>query len=148
VATARAEIAARVRRAQVTRPVPAALRLVDGAGAPASLRGRPTVVVFAKSGCGFSLRALPQVQRLSAEFARGGVRTVVVTDEAPSAELQAFFRGRGFTGPVLHDPWRSTHSAFGSSGTPEYFVVDAAGTIRFEYSSLAELPAQVEALND
>ena len=148
VAAARAEIAARVRRAQVSRPLPAALRLVDGSGAPAALRGQPTVVVFAKSGCGFSLRALPQVQRLSADFARGGVRTVVVTDEAPSAELQAFFRERGFTGPVLHDPWRSTHAAFGSSGTPEYFVLDAAGTIRFEYSSLAELPAQVEALND
>jgi thiol-disulfide isomerase/thioredoxin len=150
VAAARAEFAARIRRAEVSRPLAAGLRLVDGAGAPAALRGsaagRPTVVVFAKSGCGFSMRALPQLGRVAAELARSGVRTVLVTDEAPSEDLQKFFAGRGYTGPVLFDPSRSTHAAFGSAGTPEYFVVDGAATIRFEYSSLDELPGQVAAL--
>ncbi|HEY0153027.1 MAG TPA: redoxin family protein [Longimicrobium sp.] len=150
VAAARAEFAARVRRAEISRPLAGGLRLVDGAGAPAALRGsaagRPTVVVFAKSGCGFSLRALPRVERMAAELARSGVRTVLVTDEAPSEDLQKFFGGRGYTGPVLFDPSRSTHAAFGSAGTPEYFVVDGAGMIRFEYSSLDELPSQVAAL--
>lgn len=150
VSAARAEFAARTRRAEISRPLAGGLRLVDGAGAPAALRGsaagRPTVVVFAKRGCGFSLRALPRVERMAAELARSGVRTVLVTDEAPSEDLQKFFGGRGYTGPVLFDPSRSTHAAFGSAGTPEYFVVDGAGTIRFEYSSLDELPAQVAAL--
>jgi hypothetical protein len=149
-AAARTELAARMRRAEVARPVAGGLRLVDGAGAPAALRGsaagRATVVVFAKSGCGFSLRALPQVERVAARLARDGVRTVLVTDEAPSADLQQFFAARGYSGPVLFDPSRSTQAAFGSAGTPEYFVVDGAGTIRFEYSSLDELPAQVAAL--
>ncbi|HEX8361802.1 MAG TPA: redoxin domain-containing protein [Longimicrobium sp.] len=139
VAVARAELAARVRRAQVSRPLPAGLRLADGA---------PAVVVFARSGCGFSIRALPEVQRLADELARGGVRTVLVTDDAPTPDAESFFRQRGFTGPIVHDPTRATHSAFGSANTPEYFVVDAAGTIRFEYSSLAELPGQVAALSN
>jgi hypothetical protein len=149
-AAARAELAARTRRAEVSRPVAGGLRLVDGAGAPAALRGstagQPTVVVFGKSGCGFSVRALPGLERMAARLARDGVRTVLVTDEAPSAELQGFFAARGYTGPVLFDPSRSTQAAFGSAGTPEYFVVDGAGTIRFEYSSLDELPGQVAAL--
>jgi thiol-disulfide isomerase/thioredoxin len=149
-AAVRTELAARIRRAEVSRPVAGGLRLVDGAGAPAALRGstagRPTVVVFAKSGCGFSMRELPQLGRVAARLARDGVHTVVVTDEAPSAELQRFFAARGYTGPVLFDPSRSTQAAFGSAGTPEYFVVDGAGTIRFEYSSLDELPGQVAAL--
>jgi hypothetical protein len=149
-AAARNELAARMRRGEVARPLAGGLRLVDGAGAPAALRGstagRATVVVFAKSGCGFSLRALPQVERVAARLARDGVRTVLVTDEAPSVDLQRFFAARGYSGPVLFDPSRSTHAAFGSAGTPEYFVVDGAGTIRFEYSSLDELPRQVAAL--
>lgn len=147
VAAARAEMAARVRRAEVRRPLPASLRLADGAGVPATLRGHPTVVVFGKSSCGFSVRSLPDLQRMADELARRGVRTVLVTDEAPTPELQRFFAGRGFTGSVLYDPSRSAQSAFGSAGTPEYFVVDASGVIRFEYSSLAELPAQVAALD-
>jgi hypothetical protein len=138
VAEARAGLGARVRRAQVRRAVLAGPRLANG---------MPTVVVFGKSSCGFSVRSLPEVQRLSDELARRGVRTVLVTDEASTPELQEFFRQRGFTGPVVHDPSRSTHAAFGSAGTPEYFVVDAAGVIRFEYSSLDDLPAQVAALN-
>lgn len=147
VDAAREELGARVRRAQVSRPLPA-LRLVDASGAPAALAevGEPTVVVFGSSGCGFSVRSLPELDAMAAGLRRAGVRTVLVTEEAPSAELGRFFAERGFSGTVLFDPGRASHAAFGSASTPEYFVVDAAGAIRFEYSSLPELRAQVAAL--
>ncbi|MEW5928163.1 MAG: TlpA disulfide reductase family protein [Gemmatimonadota bacterium] len=130
----------RTRRGQVDRP---AWEL-----AAAGVEGAATVVVFGRTTCGYTLHALPQIDELRERVRAGGAALVLVSDEEASPEVERRFRERGYRGPILHDPRRGSHAAFGSASTPEYFVVDRSGRIRYEYSTLDELPRQVASLTE
>ncbi|HEX6041842.1 redoxin domain-containing protein [Longimicrobium sp.] len=147
VTDARTALRARVVRARVDRALPADLRVTDVAGGSVALGERfaaapATVVFFWRSTCPYSRQALPQVRAL----VERGIPVVAITDQEASPELGAYLERERFAAPVLIDTRRASHAAFGSSATPQFFVVDANGRVRFEFSALGELPRQVAAV--
>ncbi len=47
---------------------------------------------------------------------------------------------------VLYDRQGETARALNSWGTPQYFVLDGSGRLRFAYTSLDDVPRQLAAL--
>jgi peroxiredoxin len=92
------------------------------------------------------LEELPNIQRLARELEARGVATILITDEAPSAGLASFLRERGVRLPVYSDVRREAAVAFESFGTPDLFLVDASGRIRFNERPLENIPREAEVL--
>lgn len=70
----------------------------------------------------------------------------MVTDEPDTPALRKYLQDHAFTAPVYHDTWREAGTAFQQDGTPYYFVVDSEGAVRFAYTQLERVPAEVAAL--
>lgn len=103
----------------------------------------PTLVVFWSRFCGPAIQALPEIDATAERLAASGVETLVITDEAPSAELSNYLTEKDVTLPLYHDTRREATEAFNSWGTPQYFVLDGQDRIRFEHSELSEVIRQV-----
>jgi thiol-disulfide isomerase/thioredoxin len=148
--SARSEMRSRVLAQSVNRGVPHRARLVDGGGTGVPFAdvvgGAPAVVVFWSRHCGPARESVAILNQLAGSLRAEGVPVVAMTDEAPSADFRAEVRTLGLSVPVYHDTRREAAHGFRSSGTPHYFVVDADGRIRFEYTSPADIPRQVAVL--
>jgi hypothetical protein len=75
---------------------------------------------------------LGELQNVSEELEKRGIRLFAVTSEAPSEELTAFLAENQYSFPVYHDEEGLARLAFDNSATPRYFAVDHSGRIRFE----------------
>lgn len=148
ISHARTEMIQRTLRSARTEDLPSvSLTLRDGS------RGRfedfigsaPTVVVFWSRYCGFSVQAMPRIAGLSARLAAEGVQLLAVTGD-PISEAEPYLRENGWDIRVLFDTEGEAARALNSWGTPQYFVLDAGGRLRFAFSSLDDLPRQIEAL--
>ncbi len=141
----------RTLRDATMRSLPDRIRLVTRDGATRTFReianGRVTLVVMWDRYCGWAIQALPEIGRLSQTLEERGVAVVIVAEQPPSDDLYEFVRERGVTQPLYHDTRREATKAFNSWGTPEYFITDKRGRIRFEYTDLVSALRQVEALN-
>ncbi|MBI4544862.1 MAG: TlpA family protein disulfide reductase, partial [Gemmatimonadetes bacterium] len=104
------------------------------------------VVAFWSRFCAPALWQLEPLERLHRAFAGRGIRLLTITAEPPSFEMRKFLVERGLTFPVFHDTRGEAARAFGQWSTPEYYVLDASGRVRFQLSSLEEIPRQVAAL--
>ncbi len=109
--------------------------------------GRPAVLVYWARNCGFALQAAPRIQALAQQLRAAGTPVIIVADEKPSPELTAAMRAAGLAAPLYADVSGDVAAGFNVFGTPTYFVLDGAGSIRFAYTSLAEIPRQVAALS-
>ena len=147
---ARAEMRDRTLRSAVTRSLRRRARVVDGRGERHSLedlaQGTVTFVAFWSRYCGPSLQQLPQLQRVADQLEEHGVRVIAITDEAPSDDVRQFLSDKELTLPVYHDTRGEAKLALDSWGTPEHFLLDQLGRVRFAYGSLNEVMRQVEAL--
>jgi thiol-disulfide isomerase/thioredoxin len=129
----------------VRRHLPGIVRLVDAEGKEQSLEslvaGKPTVFAFWSRWCGGSLQELPDLQRVSGELARMGVRLVAVTTDNVDAALLAWMRQQRYSFPVFQDKRGEAGAAFQPYGTPDHILVDGDGVVRFERLRARELPA-------
>jgi peroxiredoxin len=110
-----------------------------------SLGNVATVVVFWSRYCGYSVQAMPRIAALAERLGDKGVPLLAVTRDPP-AEAEEYLSDGGFDIEVLYDTNGEAARALNSWGTPEYFVLDGAGQLRFAFSSLEDLPRQVAAL--
>lgn len=110
------------------------------------LHGSTTFVVFWSRECGFAVQAMPEIDKVKDVIKSMNAQTVVVTDEADSPELRKYLQDHSFTAPVYHDTRAEAGTAFQQDGWPYYFVVDAEGAVRFAYTQLERVPAEVAAL--
>lgn len=109
--------------------------------------GRPTILVFWARSCGPCIQEIPEVARLRERLEPEGVKVLSITvDDLPGPGMDDFIRTRGVSYPVYYDLAREASNGFGISAIPANFVLDAAGTVRFAFSEIAEVPLQVEAL--
>ncbi len=111
------------------------------------IAGRTTVLVFWARGCVYSVDEIPQVLRLRERFDPNAVQILsVTTDDQPGPGMDEFIAAQGVSYPVYYDLGAEAQNAFGVSGTPAYFVLDARGNVRFAFSHVSDIPRQLEAL--
>ena len=119
----------------VGKPVKA-VPLVALDGAPATLgayRGKAaTVVVFASFECPVSNHYAAVLNELDKAFAPKGVAVVVVcASDDPREQLAKSATDFRLNVPVLLDPKKQFARALKAEVTPEAFVLDAAGVVRY-----------------
>ncbi|HEX7977863.1 MAG TPA: TlpA disulfide reductase family protein, partial [Gemmatimonadaceae bacterium] len=112
----------------------------------AALGGRVGVVTFWSRFCAPSLQQLTLLPAFAHRLDSAGVALVAITDEAPSPAVRAFVASSKLDVPVHHDTWGEAGRAFQVFGTPQYFVVDERGRIRFRYTTLDKALTQAVVL--
>jgi thiol-disulfide isomerase/thioredoxin len=134
------------------RSVDTRARVSDRAGRSHTLRelagGKVTVVAFWSRFCGPAIETLPRLNAVAARLKRDSVRVVSIIDEtADSKELTSFLNEKNVTLPTYLDTWHESSRAFNQWATPNYYVLDSSGRVRFKVSDSAdEALAQAEAL--
>jgi hypothetical protein len=97
-----------------------------------------TVVAFTSSGCPYALAWHDRIQVLARDYAARGVRTVQVFSNDPDAQpadrpesLARRVAAGELAGDVLVDAGQDQAQRFGATATPEVFVLDDQGVIRY-----------------
>lgn len=148
--TARETMRRRTLEDAIMRTLPERIRLSDGEGKTRPFReiteGRVAFVAMWDRYCGAAIEALPDIERMVRQLEARGVAAVVIAEQAPSPEIDAFLRERGVELTLHYDARREATRGFNSWGTPEYFITDGEGNIRFEHTDLGSVLRQVAAL--
>jgi phosphoglycolate phosphatase-like HAD superfamily hydrolase len=144
----RAEMVERTLRAARAEPLsPASVTTRDGQPVPLleTFGDQATVVVFWSRYCGPSHQAMPGIAALATRLGEAGIPLLAVTRNS-RAEAEEYLREGGWGIDVLYDTEGEAARALNNWVTPQYFVVDGAGMLRYASSSLDALPRQVAAL--
>jgi len=110
--------------------------LRDVKGAPVAfekLKGRVTVIGFIATQCPISNDYNERMKALYTDYSPRGVRFVFINSNhtEPAAEVEAHAGKNGFPFPVYKDDNNVVADRFGAQFTPEVFVLDAGGVIRY-----------------
>jgi peroxiredoxin len=117
-----------------------AFTLPDTEGADHSLAdgGAPTVVVFTCNHCPYALAWHDRIVDAATDYADRGVRFLQINsndaERYPRDSLDAMrerVRAEQWPTPYLHDESQEVARDYGAQTTPDVFVVDAGGTIRY-----------------
>lgn len=92
------------------------------------------VLCFLGTECPLARLYGPRLQRLSADFAARGVQFIGINSNLQDSmeELKEYVRQHGIEFPVAKDFDRRVAISAGATRTPEVFVVDLAGQIRYQ----------------
>jgi peroxiredoxin len=109
--------------------------LKDPAGIEHGLFERPpaTVVLFVATQCPVSNAYNERMAKLALKWAPQGVRFLAVNANSTesAAEVAAHAKEHGFPFPVVKDPGNKIADAWGALVTPESYVLDRDGTLRY-----------------
>ena len=95
-----------------------------------SLRGKPVIINFWATWCGYCVMEMPDLQAAYEEFGdQIHFMMINVTDGFQETESVArtFVAGRGFTFPVYYDLDLSAANAYGVGSMPVTYFIDAEG---------------------
>lgn len=130
-----------------TKPGEFTLRDLKGAEVAAStLSGNVTAVLFISTKCPVSNAYNERMSALYRDYAPKGVKFVFVNSNQtePAAEVEQHIRNNGFSFAVYKDPSNVMADLFRAQATPEAFVLDAGGTVRYHgYIDDSQNPARV-----
>jgi peroxiredoxin len=113
------------------------LQDVKGAAVPfSSLRGATTVVTFIATQCPVSNAYNDRMKALYNDYAPRGVRFVFINanNTEPAAEVASHAAEHGFPFAVYKDESNVVADRFGATVTPESYVIDSGGAIRYHGS--------------
>ena len=102
-------------------------RLVD----LAALKGKVVVLIFFDQDCPHCDRDLSVLTPVLREFRGRGVAAVGVASRSGDGTLEAFVKQHGLDFPVILDAARDIFTKYESSRTPDAFLIDRDGFIRF-----------------
>jgi peroxiredoxin len=110
--------------------------LTDVKGNPVSfsaLKGKVTVVTFVATKCPISNDYNERMKAVYNDYASKGVNFIFVNSNSsePAAEVADHAQKNGFAFPVYKDPDNAVADRFGAQVTPESFVIDSEGVIRY-----------------
>jgi len=105
--------------------------LQGGEVALAALRGRVVFVNFWATWCPPCRDEAPSLQRLYNQLGSDNFEILAVSIDAPGAqgEVAEFGREFGLTFPILLDPNKGAHRAYGVTGVPETYMIDPQGRL-------------------
>jgi peroxiredoxin len=110
--------------------------LADVKGNPvnyAGLKGDTTVLIFIATQCPVSNAYNDRMNAVYKDYAARGVKFVFVNANSsePAQEVAQHAQGHGFAFPVYKDQNNVVADMFGAQVTPEAFVMDKEGVIRY-----------------
>ncbi len=111
--------------------------LKDAAGKPVALADfkdrKAVVVVFVGTECPLNNLYVPRLIELHKEYAGKGVQFLAVNSNVQDTpqKVAEHARKHGIPFPVLKDPANRVADQFGAKRTPEAFLLDAKGVIRY-----------------
>jgi peroxiredoxin len=116
-----------------------AFALPDTAGTPRSPDGEAaTVVVFTCNHCPYALAWQDRIADVARDYADRGVLLLAINandaDRYPRDSLEAMqsrVAGEAWPMPYLHDATQEVARAYGAKTTPDVFVLDAGGRLRY-----------------
>ena len=99
----------------------------------ADYRGKLTVVAFLSAKCPISNAYNERIRALAEDYAKQGVTFLALNASADESanEIKAHADKQGFTFSILKDKDNKIADAYGAVRTPEMFVVDGAGVLRY-----------------
>lgn len=129
--------------------LPPSVRLTEPDGTERELRellaGRITAVAVFWPGCRVCYAGLRRLEQSMAGFSRPIGALLIATTEISDGQLAAL-RAAGVSLPVLVDAHGEFTAAVNSWGTPEYYLLDDRGVVRFGETTPDDLPRQVRSL--
>ena len=114
-----------------------AFNLKDGSGKEyaleQSLGGKCAVVMFIATRCPVSNRYNDRMVALYDDYAQKGITFLAINSNKQESmdEVREHARSHGFRFPVLKDEGNKVADSYGAQVTPEIFVVDAKGIVRY-----------------
>jgi peroxiredoxin len=108
----------------------------DATGKPvtfASLRGDVTVVAFIATKCPISNDYNERMKALYSDYTAKGIKFIFINSNfnEPPAEVREHAQMHGFPFAVYKDEGNVVADSFGAQVTPEMFVIDKAGAVRY-----------------
>ena len=104
----------------------------DGAAAPV------TVVVFTCNHCPYALAWHDRIAQAARDYADRGVRFLAINANDPERyprdsyeAMQQRVANEDWPMPYLHDETQEVAHAFGAKTTPDVFVIDSGGRVRY-----------------
>jgi peroxiredoxin len=96
-------------------------------------RGKITVIAFLSVQCPISNAYNERIRALAEDYAKQGVAFLAINSSAPEsiADIKAHALQHNFAFPILKDTGNKVADAYGAERTPEIFVVDAQGVLRY-----------------
>ncbi len=99
------------------------------------LGGRPTLLVFWASWCGWCRQELPVLERVEREYGARGLRVVLVNVESGDPQhvaerIRTTLAPAAVTGALLIDASGVARRTYRLRGLPTAFLVDRTGTVR------------------
>ena len=94
-------------------------------------RGRVLFVNFWATWCPPCRDEAPSLERLYQRLRGEGFEVLAISVDAPgmSEQIGAFRAELGLSFPILLDPGKRTHDAFGVTGVPETYLIDHEGRL-------------------
>ena len=113
--------------------------LPDTGGAAHELDGAPTVVCFTCNHCPYAIAWHQRIIAVAHDYAPRGVRVLAInpndSERYPRDSLEAMrervARGEFDGVPYLRDESQQVARAYDAKTTPDVFVIDAGGTVRY-----------------
>lgn len=106
----------------------------DGKPVPfAEIKGAITVVTFISTICPISNIYTDRMNAIYKEYSSKGVKFIFVNANSnePASEVRQHAKDVGFEFPVYKDPRNVAADRLGATVTPESFVIDSGGDIRY-----------------
>jgi peroxiredoxin len=97
----------------------------------AELKGRVVVINFFDQECPHCLADLPELVPALKEFRGRGVAAIGIASREVGGGMRRFLKDHSIDYPVILDPSRVIFSKYESTRTPDTFLIDRDGFIRF-----------------
>lgn len=97
----------------------------------AALRGRVVVLNFFDQECPHCQLDLPRLVPVLEEFRSRGVTAIGVASRDAGGGMRRFLKEHGIDYPVVIDPSRAIFTQYQSERTPDTYIIDRDGFIRF-----------------
>lgn len=126
--------------------------VTDSSGRPRRLAdlvaGRPTLVAFWSMHCPYSVAQHATLAATARRLSTLGYNSVALTHEPLDSTMLATLAAQRLDFPAYRDQNNEARLAFAQWGTPEYFVLDGTGRIRFRLTTLANAAAQLASVDE